>query len=180
VPRQIVIAYWLIPAEPARTFFQSLITELARKNDAPVFKPHVTIHVGTNEAKAAEYAVSESARRCKPIMLEVLRIDHSDQFTKTLFVQFAPENALQRLNAMIRNAAQDSTSYELNPHLSLLYKTIPAAARSRLASSISIALSEVTFDVLQAVRCVSPTQTRADVEAWDVATMANLCGLADG
>jgi 2'-5' RNA ligase len=174
VARQIVIAYWLIPAEPARTFFRSLITDLARSYDAPVFEPHVTIHVGANEAQSAEHAVSHGARECKPITLQILRIDGSDQFTKTLFVQFAPEKLLQRLNAMIRKAAEDSWRYELNPHLSLLYKTIPAATRSKLASSISVPFGEVTFDALQAVRCVSPTQTRADVEAWNLVTTATL------
>jgi 2'-5' RNA ligase len=170
VARQIVIAYWLIPAEPTRTFFRSLITDLARSYDAPVFEPHVTIHVGANQAQSAEHAVLHGARECKPITLQPLRIDGSDQFTKTLFVQFAPEIELQRLNAMIRKAAEDSSRYELNPHLSLLYKTIRAATRSKLASSISVPFAEVTFDALQAVRCVSPTQTRADVEAWGVVT----------
>jgi 2'-5' RNA ligase len=174
VATQIVIAYWLIPAEPARTFFRSLITDLARSYDAPVFEPHVTVHVGANQVQSAEHAVSHGARESRPITLQALRIDGSDQFTKTLFVQFAPEKVLQRLNAMIRKAAEDSRRYELKPHLSLLYKALPAATRSKLASSISIPFAEVTFDALQAVRCVSPTQTRADVEAWDVVTTAML------
>lgn len=172
--RHILMAYWLIPAEPERTFFRSLIADLARTYDAPVFEPHVTIHVGTNKAQAAEYAVSESARQYNPITLEARGIDHSDQFTKTLFVQFAPQKTLERLNAAIRNAAYDSSSYDLNPHLSLLYKTIPAVTRSKLASSMSIAFTEVTFNGLQAVRCIAPTQTRPDVEAWEVITTATL------
>ena len=165
---RIVIAYWLMPADPARTFFQGLIEELARQFDAPVFEPHVTVHVGEDQADAAEKALSRGSRECQRINLELLGIDQSDEFIKTLFVQFAPDKKLQRLNAIIRAAAQDPVRYQLDPHLSLLYKNIPAAARRAPADSIKVPFSEVTFDALKAVRCVSPTQSRADVQAWQV------------
>ena len=174
--RRIVIAYWLIPAEPGRTFFRFLINDLARRYDAPLFEPHVTVHVGANRADAAEKAISEIARECRPLKLKVLEIDHSDLFVKTLFVQFAPNRKLQRLNAIIRSAAQDSADYRLNPHLSLLYKKIPPVVRSELADSINVPFSEVTFDALQAVRCVSPTRTCAAVEAWRVVATKQLSG----
>jgi hypothetical protein len=73
---------------------------------------------------------------------------------------------LQRLNQSIRIAAQNSSDYQLNPHLSLLYKTISTQDRHLLTHSIDVPFPEVTFDSLKAVRCVSPTQSRADVEAW--------------
>jgi 2'-5' RNA ligase len=168
VSRRIVIAYWLIPAEPARRFFQKLIEDLARRYDAPLFEPHVTIHVGANHADAADKALSKAARECQPINLTALEIDDSDEFIKTLFVQFAPNRKLRRLNGIIRSAAQESSDYELNPHLSLLYKTMPAVPRSELAHSINVPFSEITFDALRAVRCLSPTRSRADVEAWRV------------
>jgi 2'-5' RNA ligase len=168
VSRRIVIAYWLIPAEPARRFFQGLIEDLACRYDAPLFEPHVTIDVGANHADAADKALSKAGRECHPINLKPLEIDNSDEFIKTLFVQFAPNRKLRRLNGIIRSAAQESSDYELNPHLSLLYKTMPAIPRSELAHSINVPFSEITFDALRAVRCISPTRSRADVEAWRV------------
>ena len=62
VTRQIVIAYWLIPSEPAHSFFQRIINDLARRCDAPVFEPHVTIHVGADRADAAKNALGDAAR----------------------------------------------------------------------------------------------------------------------
>ncbi len=41
-----IVAYWLTPAEPARSFFASTIAELAARFDAPSFEPHVTIYAG--------------------------------------------------------------------------------------------------------------------------------------
>jgi 2'-5' RNA ligase len=163
-----------MPADPARTVLQGLIEELARQSDAPVFEPHVTVHVGEDHADAAEKALSRASRECQRINLKPLGIDHSDEFIKTLFVRFAPDKKLQRLNAIIRAAAQDPVRYQLNPHLSLLYKNIPAPVRSELGHSIKLSFSEVTFDGLKAVRCVSPTKSRADVEAWQVMATTEL------
>lgn len=172
--RRIVIAYWLIPAEPARSFFQGVINDLARRYDAPLFEPHVTVHVGANRADAAESALSEAARVCRPIKLKALEIGHSSEFIKTLFVQFTLNSELRQLNEIIRNAARDSFHYQFKPHLSLLYKKMPAAARCELAGSIKVPFSEVIFDALKAVRCISSTRTRADVEAWRVAAAREL------
>jgi 2'-5' RNA ligase len=174
VSRAIVIAYWLIPAEPAHEFFSSFIANLARRYDAPVFEPHVTIHVGAKDIETAETAVSIIAHGCKPITLKALGIDHSDEFIKTLFVKFATSEELQQLNAIIRTAAADSNEYELNPHLSLLYQDIATAARRELADSIKLSFSDVTFTGVKAVQCVSPTRTRADVEGWRVVASTTL------
>ncbi len=163
-----------MPADPARMFLQGLIEKLARQYDAPVFEPHVTVHVGANHADAAEKALSRASRECQRINLKPRGVDHSDEFIKTLFMRFAPDKKLQRLNAITRATAQDPVRYQLNPHLSLLYKKIPAAARRALADSIRVPFSEVTFDALKAVRCVSPTKGRADVEAWQVTATKEL------
>jgi 2'-5' RNA ligase len=168
VTRQTVIAYWLIPSEPAHSFFQQIINDLARRCDAPVFEPHLTIHVGADRADAAENAPGAAALKCKAIELTPLGIDQSDEFIKTLFVQFAMSAELRKINNVICEAANNSGQYELKPHLSLLYKEMEAAARRELADSIDVPFSEVTFDAIKAVRCVSPTQSRADVEAWHV------------
>ena len=174
--RRTVIAYWLIPAEPARSFFQRVIDDLGRRYDAPGFEPHVTVHVGSNRADAVERALSVAAHACKLIKLNVLEISHSSEFIKTLFVQFTLNTELRHLNEIIGNAAQHSSHYELKPHLSLLYKNMPAIARRELANSIKVPFSEVTFDSLEAVRCISPTQSRADVEGWRAVTTKKLSG----
>jgi hypothetical protein len=176
VTRQIVIAYWLIPSEPAHSFFQRIINDLARRCDAPVFEPHVTVHVGEDRADAVENALRDAAREYKLIGLAPLGIDQSDEFIKTLFVRFAMSVELRKINGVIREAANDSSQYELNPHLSLLYKNLATSTRRELAVSINVPLFEVTFDAIRAVRCVSPTKSGADVEAWHVVAAASLSG----
>jgi len=166
--KRIAIAYWLLPAEPARSFFQDLINELARRLDAPVFEPHVTIYVGASSTDAVDDIFSKATQNCEQIALQALEVDGSPEFIKTLFVQFAMNKQLAQLNHNIRAATKDCSDYHLNPHLSLLYKTLSSEDRCLLMRSIKIPFSQVTFNSLRAVRCVSPTQSRADVEAWRV------------
>ncbi len=174
--KRTAIAYWLIPAEPARSFFEDIIIDLARRYNAPPFEPHMTIHVGSNREDVAAEAIAKAANCCGPMQAKVLGTNHSGEFIKTLFVQFTPSAKLGRLNEIIRNAAQESSDYQFNPHLSLLYKSMPTPVRRQLANSISLPFSEVIFDLIRAVRCGSPTQTRADVEAWRVLATKPLRG----
>ena len=134
----------------------------------------MTIHVAADRADAAKNALGEASRECKLIGLTPLGIDQSDEFIKTLFLQFAMSAELRKINDMIRDVANDSSQYELNPHLSLLYKNLAAPTRRELAASINVPFSEVTFDAIKAVRCVSPAESGADVEAWHVVAAGSL------
>ena len=166
--KRIVLAYWLVPAEPARSSFQSLINDLAQRHNAPVFEPHVTVHVGASCTSAVDGVLSKVAQGFEQIVLQALEVRGSSEFIKTLFVQFAMNKQLQQLNQSIRARARDFSDYQLNPHLSLLYQRISIQERRVLARSIEIPFSELTFDSLKAVRCISPTRNRADVEAWRI------------
>ncbi|HET6886563.1 MAG TPA: hypothetical protein VFH87_01445 [Candidatus Udaeobacter sp.] len=166
--RRIVIAYWLIPSEPARSYYQSLICDLAQRYNAPQFQPHVTVHVGVDCTDTVDEVLSKAARGCERIVLQTLAVNGSSEFTKTLFVHFAMTTELHQLNHSIRTAARDSFDYQLSPHLSLLYRRISMQDRHLLTHSIEVPFPEVAFGSLKAVRCVSPTQSRADVEAWRV------------
>lgn len=103
-----------------------------------------------------------------PIVFKALDVGGSSEFIKTLFVQFAMSKQLQLLNESIRTSARDLLHYQLNPHLSLLYKKISVQDRLLLTQAIEVPFPEVTFDSLKAVRCISQTRNRADLEAWRV------------
>jgi 2'-5' RNA ligase len=176
--KKTAIAYWLIPAEPVRSFLERTIVDLARRYEAPVFEPHLTIHVGLDRPEAEE-VIAQAAGSCRFLQAKVLEVCQSDEFIKTLFVQFALDRKLRQLYEIIRDAAQDSSDYQFNPHLSLLYKNMSIAARRRLADSIKLPFSDVPFDSIKAVRCVSPTRNRADVEAWRVVATKRLSATPD-
>ena len=165
---QFVIACWLLPAEPARAYFQETIQRLAAKYDAPIFEPHLTLAVGPELTKAAESALA--GLTSGPIELRVIGLSFSPTFTRTLFVRFVPSAALLHLRDSL---GRDATEV-FDPHLSLIYQKMPDAEQKRLAAEIQVPFSTVTFDRVAATRCRLPVATAADVAAWESITSHRL------
>ncbi len=155
--KKLVLVLWLMPASPARDFLLATIESLARRYDAPIFEPHLTLGLRPEALTLPKQIAAE------PVRLRPVGVFFSPLFTKTLFVrlQLTPGLGALRLSLGLGGADYD-------PHLSLLYRKLPRAEQARLARSVSFPFSMVSFDRISVVRCVSPTQSRADVEAWEI------------
>jgi hypothetical protein len=68
-----ILTYWLIPAEPARSHFRTLIQDLARRFDAPIFEPHVTVYVTESGNENPAGVLKEALRNIKPPCLSIHR-----------------------------------------------------------------------------------------------------------
>jgi 2'-5' RNA ligase len=167
-----ILTYWLIPNEPARTYFAALIRELATRFEAPAFEPHVTVYSTTVGNEDPADVLKRVVTKCAPYRLVVSGIDYSEEFTKTLFVQFHRNEALAKLNADLRSASASSDDYELNPHLSLIYKKMRRETKEEIAHSLTLPFSEVVFDSAKALIVPAKIESRADVEAWRVVAAA--------
>jgi 2'-5' RNA ligase len=163
-----ILTYWLIPAEPARSYFRSLIQDLARRFDAPVFEPHVTLYVTEPANENPAGVLKETFRNITPLHLSITAIKYSDQFTKTLFVEFQPDDLLASLKEKLRAASVSRPEYQLSPHLSLIYKRMSRTAKMKLANSLCLPFDEVRFDSAKALISPAKIESRADVEAWRV------------
>lgn len=160
-----MIAFWLMPAAEDAAFFDQLVRRLAREHDAPLFEPHVTLHASDIAAETAIQVLRDVSlpEACE---LHVEGIDHSEKYTKTLFVQFRSAPELQQLSNGFRAGSNVDSNYELNPHLSLLYKQLPGDARAQLASSITMPFETVRFDRLLVIAGPDHTHGSSDVESW--------------
>jgi hypothetical protein len=158
------IAYWLLPEKAAREAFSREIGVLAREFGCPLFAPHVTIFI----APANSRAPVEVLRELGPLNIELTihSIQFSEQFTKTLFVQFETTSALQQLGDAIWKASGAGERYFIDPHLSLLYAKLPPATKQRLADKIRLPFREGCFTSICAMRCARPTTTASEVERW--------------
>jgi 2'-5' RNA ligase len=163
-----IITYWICPAEPARDQLASIIRDLAQRFDAPAFEPHVTIYSADAASEKPEEALRKVVKSRIPYALSVRGLDFSDEFTKTLFVQFAPDSALTELSEDLRRASAAPSDYELNPHVSLIYKEMDEETKRRLATSITLPFDEVVFDTVKAVLSPAEIKSRKEVEAWRV------------
>jgi hypothetical protein len=161
-----LVTYWLIPADPARSWFGSLIGDLARRLDAPVFEPHVTLYTAQVANESPSAVLEKAVGNLGSIRLSILGLDCSDEFTKTLFVQFQPDAVLAQLHKKLRSASASPLDYELNPHLSLVYKPMPREKKNEIMNSISVPFAEVGFDLVKAVIIPARVESREDVESW--------------
>jgi hypothetical protein len=171
-----ILTYWLIPAEPALTYFRSLIRELAERVVAPVFEPHVTLYVTDADDENPNAVLGPVLADAATHRLSIEGINFSDEFTKTLFVQFRPDGALSRLSERLRSASVTQCEYQLNPHLSLIYKTLPRETKEQIANSLQLPFNDVTFNAIQAVISPAKIESRAEVERWKTVAAARLTG----
>jgi hypothetical protein len=170
------VSYWLVPAEPDKSRCSEIITALAKRFDAPIFEPHVTIYSGPFGASDDVAEVIEStALAFSEFTLRTECLAHSAQFTKTVFVQFFPDARLEALSERLKVRSRDRADYQLNPHLSLIYAPLPSAVREQLVRDLSL-LPLMRFDELKVIKTGGPTQTRSDVEAWRVLASRKLAG----
>ena len=172
--KETLIAFWLVPAPPEREYFAGLIHQLALELEAPVFEPHLTVYATASGSFDPVEVLQEVS--AAPIRFSVTGVEHSDRFTKCLFVNFESEGALQELCDRFRARCGDLQDYELKPHLSLVYKNLPTAIREKLASEVDVLLTEVNFDVLRVIECPPAIKTNADIHAFRVLASRTLSG----
>jgi len=169
-----IVTYWLCLGEPARSQFARLIGDLAVRFNAPAFEPHVTIHVTNADRENPGTVLDKIGKGRGPYRLYVRGLDYSDKYTKTLFVQLAPDAELTQLSEDLRRASVSPSDYQLNPHVSLLYKTMDEKTKRRLVASIILPFTAVKFSSLKAVLSPAKIKSRADVEAWRVIAECSL------
>jgi hypothetical protein len=163
------VSFWLIPAEVDRNFFQEIIDTLARTYSAPSFTPHVTIYSGVSRADESPADFIEKASQgVQPLSLQVDQLLYSDQFTKTLFVQFYPEVILRQISETLRSSSSQPSDFTLNPHLSLIYQSLSEAQKQDILSQIHLSRSAVFFSEIWAIATPKNVHSREDVESWKV------------
>lgn len=170
------ISFWLIPIEPSRSFYQTTIDDLAQRYDAPSFTPHVTLYSGEYSCDTPIDRLVETAiQTIHPLSLTIDRVRYSQQFTKTLFVQFHPDPRLKQLSERLRStslspqeSSSDASNFVLDPHLSLIYRSLSDSEKQHIAETLNLPESELWFDEISAIATPTKTQTREDVERWNV------------
>ena len=158
------LAFWLLPAAQAGDFFRSLVPDLAARYDAPEFQPHLTL-VGGEFDDAFDFRRVETSEM-RAIELEVDNIQHSEKYTKTLFVRFKPNPELSALRESIAQLLGQENEGDFDPHVSLMYKTLPAEEKAELARTLKLPFDRVRFDVIKAVKTPAKIESPEGVHAW--------------
>jgi 2'-5' RNA ligase len=171
--RKIEIAYteftlWLTPCEPLRSTLRSIIRRLAASLDAVEFEPHMTVHSGPSTDAEARAVAHMIARQFSPIEVTADRLCHTERYTKTLFVQFQESAAVRQIFEAAAAGYSRQSSYVLNPHLSLLYKTLPQTERRELCEALDVPMGDYKFDRIRMIETELPIEDAGPVRRWRV------------
>jgi len=159
------LAFWLLPASPAAEFFTSLVNNLAARYDAPPFRPHLTL-LGTSFDDAFDFTALEKLEAPGTVELEVDSIQQTEKYTKTLFVRFKQNAKLSAFRHTVATLLGEDDSGEYDPHLSLMYKHMPAEQKQELTRMVELPFERVAFDRLQAAEVPATIQSPEAVHAW--------------
>jgi 2'-5' RNA ligase len=164
--------YWLLPAKPERDLFCEVVRILRKEFRGPNFEPHLTLFSASRDRRPPKEVLRQVSMR--PIRLSARGVGFSSEFTKTFFIRLKSNDALRKLVADFSRAAKSRAKAPSDPHMSLLYKKLPRAAKKELAAVMKLPFRSVVFDSIAAVRCTSPSRTKADVEAWKILAKKSL------
>ncbi len=168
---------WLTPSGPTRSLLLSTIRRLAEEFDAVEFDPHVTVFCGRSTDDEARAVVRRIAGRFGPLELTAARLDHSELYTKTLFLQFEDSALLRQVVEVVKDHSRPS-DYILNPHLSLLYKNLSADTRRKLCETIDIPMGYYLFDRLRMIETELPIEDDGPIRRWRVVCDEPLLGIS--
>ena len=102
-----------MPAEPFAAHLAILIRTLAERFDAAIFAPHVTLQCRPGiVGDSPERILGETTRKYSRIVLGHDGIRHSDEFTKTVYVEFEETNEIIELSEQLRKSYSHSSGYE--------------------------------------------------------------------
>jgi 2'-5' RNA ligase len=170
--KKTAIVYWLMPAKPERYLFCEIVRILRKELQAPDFEPHLTLFVCAKDRQSPKKVLQQL--RSRSIRLRVGRVAFSAKFTKTLFVRFKSNPALRKLVTHLGHAAKCSARAPTDPHVSLLYKTVPRRMKKELAAVIKLPFRTAVFDSIAAVQLTLPVRTDDDVQKWKIVAKKSL------
>lgn len=169
------VSFWLIPSEEDKAFFQQIIDNLSQEYDAPTFTPHVTIYSGEYAPDESPAELIEKATQdVQPFSLKVGQLLYTEEFTKTLFVQFDQSPILRHISDTLRRNSKKPSEFALNPHLSLIYQHLSESIKKSLITKISLPKSEVWFDEVRAISTPNKVKGWEDVKSWEVICIRKL------
>jgi len=118
------VSIWLVPREDQEKQLREIINNLGRRYNAFPFIPHITVYrldlvLDLNDLTERVEKIAQSA---KVLFLDFDKINYSDMFTKTLYAQYKINQELQILHSKFKKVFSAYPTYEINPHLSLIYK----------------------------------------------------------
>lgn len=142
-----LISLWLLPIREHGDVLQAVIDRLAAENEAPRFRAHVTAFAGRcTRDDALPEILSDLAASIAPFQFQISGLHHSDYIMESVVIALAMHDSLKALYTGLGRRLQEKQNMPCNPHLSLIYREMPAARRSALVNELVFDLKHIRID----------------------------------
>ncbi|MCX8056562.1 MAG: hypothetical protein N3F03_02995 [Ignavibacteria bacterium] len=113
---------WLMFDKHSEALLQKLIEDLSKQFNTPSFKPHLTLLPAIEFDENLVDRFSKFTQEIFPIELEVLGINTSNEFYKSIFLEIKKTNQLENIYQRSLEIFKDGkTNSKFEPHISLFY-----------------------------------------------------------
>ena len=167
VNKELRVAVFLTPAAEDFRYADGIIGELSARLDAPLFDPHLTVCSGLcADPGLLKGVVAEAAHELAPLILRIRRIGCSEEFFRTLYIEFEPDPLLTGLRERVAGLVERPDNGGFLPHLSLLYREMPLAEKEALVQGLNLDRTALIFDRLKVVTPSNIQEGWRDTRSW--------------
>lgn len=123
IPEAKGYSIWLMFQKDDEILFQSIIDELCKEFNSPLFKPHLTLLAGIEEEEENLFnKFSKIVENLNSFYIKVVDVKYSIEFYKSFFLEIEKDKFLEDLFRKAINIFDlKINSSDFHPHISLLY-----------------------------------------------------------
>ena len=168
---------WLVPSKKDLDNLSHLIRDIASSQNSQTFVPHITIF--GNIKKNKKSVINETKiifADHRSATLKITNLNQSEDFFKTVFIEFEVSKFLQSAFLQLKNKFRDSTSYAekpFKPHLSLIYKNLSEKKRISIINSLRLKKS-YSFNQIYIASPRNVYRGWYDIKSWKLLRIAKL------
>jgi 2'-5' RNA ligase len=158
---------WLVPSSADREYLGTIIQSISDRTKTPFFIPHLTLYGGLYMPQSElESIINDASLGLSPITVEMDSIQTSENLFKSLYIQIKNNEDLSKLFEKLHNNLEPFP-YEFNPHISLMYKTMPEADKQDIIKDLDIKKSFV-MNELMLVGPGNEADDWSNVDQWNI------------
>ncbi len=161
-------AIWLTFSKTDSEYLKNIINTLSKKYEAPRFEPHITVYGLVDlEINFIEKIVKNIIQNSNSFLIEKSQILQSKELWKTVYIELKVNNQIEIIYNNLKKHFEKIAKYQLNPHISLIYKILPKEEKLKIINGLNIKNNFMVKDLV--VQEFFP-----DVEKWKIVRKINL------
>jgi 2'-5' RNA ligase len=155
-------AVWLIFSQNDTKYLKKIITNIAKKYDAPEFEPHITIYgILDIEINLIKKILKKIARNNKLIISKNIKILQSNNLWKTIYIELENQKEFTKIYQDLKEYFKQIKKYEFNPHISLVYKILSTIEKTEIINQLDIK-KEFTIEQIAILKFFP------EIEKWEI------------